>query len=281
MESRLANIVHHMSGEADEDTMSAWGSLNSGLCSPAELGAAQSMRRRSSFGMQMSSFSEEFGPLSPPGQQKDQELVDAQLPEIGRDGRMRTRSSMRDTVQHAMEKGLGDGGGEEKGEAGPVATPTDGVIDGEKYRENIPDNTAGTSATVDAAVSSGGIAESSQSPEAVEVPTLQSPITADPSGGNDKAAVMETSQNALLTGSGRSIVDDLDAPRRSNQDDSDQSNGSARSGSSITGVSVPGEGGEEGEIGRREEIELPPPALSPEESVGLDSAVSDARCVRT
>ncbi|CAM9424792.1 unnamed protein product, partial [Scytosiphon promiscuus] len=59
VESRLANIVHHMSGEADEDTMSAWGSLGGGLASPAELGPSLPLRRRSSFGMHMSSFSEE------------------------------------------------------------------------------------------------------------------------------------------------------------------------------------------------------------------------------
>lgn len=35
MEARLANIVHHMTGEADEDTMSAWGSLGS-AGTPAE-----------------------------------------------------------------------------------------------------------------------------------------------------------------------------------------------------------------------------------------------------
>lgn len=52
MEARLANIVHHMTGEADEDTMSAWGSLE-GVGSPTDLS-----HRRNSFGLQMASFSE-------------------------------------------------------------------------------------------------------------------------------------------------------------------------------------------------------------------------------
>lgn len=46
MEARLANIVHHVTGEADEDTMSAWGSLG-----PASPGGDSSVTcRRSSFG---------------------------------------------------------------------------------------------------------------------------------------------------------------------------------------------------------------------------------------
>ena len=44
MEARLANIVHHMTGEADEDTMSAWGSLES-AGTPAELLASPGCRR--------------------------------------------------------------------------------------------------------------------------------------------------------------------------------------------------------------------------------------------
>lgn len=56
MEARLANIVHHMTGEADEDTMSAWDSLG-GVGSPAELGSSLA-RRRSSVGSQMASFAE-------------------------------------------------------------------------------------------------------------------------------------------------------------------------------------------------------------------------------
>lgn len=59
MEVRLANIVHHVTGEADEDTMSAWGSL--GTASP--VGDAPPARRRSSFalGLQGAAFSE--GPI--------------------------------------------------------------------------------------------------------------------------------------------------------------------------------------------------------------------------
>lgn len=55
MEARLANIVHHVTGEADEDTMSAWGSINPG----SPLGDNSVARRRGSFalGLQGSSFS--------------------------------------------------------------------------------------------------------------------------------------------------------------------------------------------------------------------------------
>ena len=44
MEARLANIVHHMTGEADEDTMSAWGSVGS-AGTPAELMPSPGRRR--------------------------------------------------------------------------------------------------------------------------------------------------------------------------------------------------------------------------------------------
>lgn len=54
MDTRLENIVHHMTGEADEDTMSAWGSLG-GVGSPAELGLSLA-RRSGPFGLQMASF---------------------------------------------------------------------------------------------------------------------------------------------------------------------------------------------------------------------------------
>lgn len=54
MEARLANIVHHMTGEADEDTMSAWGSLGS-AGTPAELVPSPG-RRRSFLATQVSDF---------------------------------------------------------------------------------------------------------------------------------------------------------------------------------------------------------------------------------
>lgn len=56
MEARLANIVHHMTGEADEDTMSAWGSLGSG--SPGEP-APSVVRQRGYFGTQAMPLSHE------------------------------------------------------------------------------------------------------------------------------------------------------------------------------------------------------------------------------
>lgn len=56
MEARLANIVHHMTGEADEESMSAWESY--GSCSPAEP-APSGAQRRSSFGPQVTSFDRE------------------------------------------------------------------------------------------------------------------------------------------------------------------------------------------------------------------------------
>lgn len=274
-----------MSGEADEDTMSAWGSLNSGLGSPAELGngPAQSLRRRSSFGMQMSPFSEEFGPILPPDRQKDKVSAGAELSEIGGDGRMRT--SMVDVVQHTIDVGLVERAEEVK-EAGPVATPTDSAVDRDKDLENTHDKTAAAATSVDA-VPNGGVDEPSQSPPAPVSATVQS--TTGTSGGDEEAAPVDkrelqvdTPQKTLLDGggSGTRVIGDLDARRRSNQDD--QSHGSARSGSSITGIGDPGEGpegpeGSEQRLSQGVGSELPPPAFSLSGSVGVDSAVSDAR----
>lgn len=53
MEARLSNIVHHMTGEADEDTMSAWGSLEGGGSSPTDFS-----RKRNSFDPQMAPLGE-------------------------------------------------------------------------------------------------------------------------------------------------------------------------------------------------------------------------------
>lgn len=61
MDERLANIVHHVTGEADEDTMSAWSSMG-GMRSPSEFGISSLPRRGGSpFGLNASSFSR--GPL--------------------------------------------------------------------------------------------------------------------------------------------------------------------------------------------------------------------------
>lgn len=55
MAARLANIVHHVTGEADEDTMSAWENINLG----SPVGDNSVARRRGSFtlGLQGASFS--------------------------------------------------------------------------------------------------------------------------------------------------------------------------------------------------------------------------------
>lgn len=267
-----------MSGEADEDTMSAWGSLNSGLGSPAELGngPTQSLRRRNSFGMQMSPFSEEpGGSILPPDRQKDHVFAGAELSENGGDGRR--RNSMVNVVQHAMDAGLVDQSGGEAREVEPVATLIDGAVDKDKDLEGIHDKTAAavTSATVGDDVPDGGIDEPSLSPSAAVLATAHS---TGPSGGDEEVAPIETPQETLLDGSGTRVIGDFDPRRRSNQDDSDQSNGSARSGSSITGVRVPGEEAEQ-RLGQGVGSELPPPAFSLSGSVDVDSVVSDARCV--
>lgn len=51
MEARLANIVHHMTGEADEESMSAWESLGSQSPCQPKPPAAVSRRRSSSSGL--------------------------------------------------------------------------------------------------------------------------------------------------------------------------------------------------------------------------------------
>lgn len=52
----MENIVHHMTGEADEDTMSEWSSLRSSG-SPSDLGSSVA-RSRNPFGGQMSPLNE-------------------------------------------------------------------------------------------------------------------------------------------------------------------------------------------------------------------------------
>lgn len=303
MESRLANIVHHISGEADEDTMSAWESLNGGggggggLGSPAEMGPAHSLRRRSSFGLQMASFSE--NPMVEP--RSDQVTLESELAEVGRGGleNDEIRPAIRDVVQRTKEAA-----GVEEGEGAGVVTataesiPIDGGEKGGTKKAQVGDETAsaGHSAEMDleprddndyatppaAAMPHAG---NNEGTEVVRVPTValvQNATTDEATNGLSveataaAAAAEEKPPGKILaaSGGGGGEINDPRQRRRSNQDDqSDGSNSKLNSArdSSINGGNFQGKGAcpEEGSV------DYPPSAFNPQGSI--ESAESDAR----
>lgn len=138
MEARLANIVHHMTGEADEDTMSAWGSLE-GVGSPADLS-----RRRNSFGLQMTSFSE--GPFEDVDDSRStglSQLVSKVTAEetaiLGKKvGTGIFEGTVgRETVQVDEDMGAGDIAGEDTTAAGGIQ-PEDAVIAADNEDDEPP-----------------------------------------------------------------------------------------------------------------------------------------------
>lgn len=253
MEARLANMVHHMSGEADEDTMSAWSSLGGsggGLASPGEIGPALSLRRRSSFGMQMASFSE--NPLQE--QPIDHLTLDAELAEVGR-GSTESDTIGGGTFGAVVERAKeGRGGGVGKDEAGTVSARASIGIGGAAETA-----AAGISAQID-----GGGAVPSGDNSGVEP---SSPEREKGQGEGPSAAAVETA--AITTHHGST-----EGRRRSNQDDQSNHNDSARSDSSITAGSVRGD--EEASRGGGHEH---PPPVNVQGSA--ESGGSDSRCAIT
>lgn len=278
-----------MSGEADEDTMSAWGSLGGGgggLGSPSELGPPLSLRRRSSFGMHMSSFSED--PLHE--HPVDGATLESELAGVGRGGDQGDDDlgTFGGVVNRAKE--VGPGGGRDAPTADETGqSSTNGNDTGELH---------GAQDKGSAAVTAGPKEEKGQGlagmvPKEPKDAAVREPV-ADGNGSNSLTNVLadsseERRSKALADTEG---INTLQPRRRSNQDD--QSDGfnskanSARSGedeadagrgmpnvdSSVDGAGVNGEERD----GRGEGSEYPLVALTAEESVA--SGGSDARYVR-
>lgn len=250
-----------MSGEADEDTMSAWSSLaGGGLGSPGDLGPSLSLRRRSSFGTHMSSFSEDPFHEPPPRAAKN---IESELTDVGRGG---------DQGTDALET-------------------FGGVVDRPK---NVASDVApgGGRGTV-APEEPNEVAVRQPASEAQKEAKLgATPFTGGSGSTGDlknTADSREGRSSEILAGAEE--IDDRHPRRRSNQDDQseglDSKVNSARSGdegaagtttpkmdSSVNGGSNNGEEG----ASRGEGIEFPLVALAVEESVA--SGGSDTRYVR-
>lgn len=212
----MANIVHHISGEADEDTMSAWSSLagggGGGAGSPIELGTAPSLRRRGSFGMQMASCSED-----PPFDFRNDKIsLDEELANVGRGGDESEDvvTSFGGVVERAKDVALkNEGGGRGEVERAAILT--------------APGKSSSAQATLKPTVVAAGPSASEtlentdehQNPsEAKDLSSISSPTDAGSPREED---------GELPTGlvSGGEDTNDLHPPRRrSNQDD--QSDGS-------------------------------------------------------
>ena len=274
-----------MSGEADEDTMSAWSSLNGGLGSPGEIGPALAFRRRSSFGMQMSSFSE-----NPPQElQPDQLTLESELAEVGRGGVEGDRASDRimtmtgDTFRGVVERATEAeaerqrSGGREAAPAGP--TPGESIPTGDTA-ETAP-VASGSSAQIDG----GGTVPPTGDRSSVDVETSPSlslspspppsPSLSPPEPDNSQAEAkrplepVATMANGPTEGRRRSNQDD-----QSNDDDSDNDKKESARGadSSLTAE----EEAEEASRGAGSEY-TPPVNVQAQGSV--ESGGSDARCV--
>lgn len=279
----MANIVHHITGEADEDTMSAWSSLagggGGGAGSPTELGTAPSLRRRGSFGMQMASCSEE-----PPFDFRNDKIsLDEELANVGRGGDESEDvvTSFGGVVERAKDVALkNEGGGRGEVERAAVLT--------------VPGNSSSAQATLQPTVVAAGPSASEmpettdehQHPsEAKDLSSISSPTDAGSPREEDRE---------LPTGlvSGGEETNDLHPERRrSNQDDqSDGSNSklnTARAEEGGNDVMVVSKQASpvDGEIVLGEEVEGPGErndfvmtAFSPQPS--LDSGVLDSRYVR-
>lgn len=257
-----------MSGEADEDTMSAWSSLNGGggsgsynggggLGSPGEICPALSLRRRSSFGMQMASFSE--NPLQE--LQSDQVTLESELAAVGRGSARSDRSgdTFRDVVERT--KGVQGGGGGGEG-TGTAPTPGESTpIGGAAETESVA---AGSSAQIDGdgTVPSGDKRGIDVEPSS---PSLPSPLAPKESRGERPPPAADKSVATGMNGP-------MEGRRRSNQDDQSSDSDSARGAdSSITGGSVRGE-----EASRGGGSEHTPP-VNTQAHGSIQSAGSDAR----
>lgn len=255
-----------MSGEADEDTMSAWSSPNggggsgSGLGSSAELGSGPvfSLQRRSSFGMKMGSFSEDPLLLELQSDQ-DQVTLDAELAQVGR-GRAESGgmgSVFKDVVQRAKET-LGEGGAVKARAASPRASvPTRGATE-----------TAAAAGTV-AKIDGDGTEPSGDKTGVKPSPPPESESPGEgPVATASKTAVTATNGPAEETFAATSPTNG--SRRRSNQDDQSNDSDSAKGGSSLTGGSVRGE-----EASREEGDENTLPSDAPG---SVQTGGSDARC---
>ncbi|CAM9661521.1 unnamed protein product [Ectocarpus fasciculatus] len=282
VEARLANIVHHISGEADEDTMSAWSSLagggGGGAGSPTELGTAPSLRRRGSFGMQMAPCSED-----PPFDFRNDKIsLDEELANVGRGGdeSKDVVTSFGGVVERAKDVAIkNEGGG--RGEVEPAekitvprnsssaqATLQPTVVAAEPSASETPDNT-----------------DEHQNPsEAKDLSSVSSPTDAGSPREEDRELP------AGLVSGGEDTNDLYPQRRRSNQDDqSDGSNSKLNSAraeeggndimvvskqaSSVDGESVLGEEAE----GLGEGNDFVKTPFSPQPSI--DSGVLDSRLV--
>lgn len=300
MESRLANIVHHITGEADEDTMSAWESLNGGggggggPGSPTDMGPL-SLRRRSSFGQQMTSFME--NPLVE--LQNDELTLDAELAEVGRGGV--ENDEMRPTIDGVVKRAkemarVKEGGGATWAEAAKAGTtPIDGGVKGATEKAQGWDETpaTGDNGEIDAKPSRD---DNFAEPSSAAMPSKgESKRIAGAS--NDavvqKATTNETAKELSVepttpapteqrtdtplvvhgVSGGDDGVNDPPQRRRSNQDDqSDGSNSKLNSArdSSMSGGSFPEEGAGQGQGS----IDYPP---SFNLQGSIESGESDAR----
>ncbi|CAN0312301.1 unnamed protein product [Ectocarpus sp. 6 AP-2014] len=282
VEARLANIVHHISGEADEDTMSAWSSLagggGGGAGSPTDLGTAPSLRRRGSFGMQMASCSED-----PPFDfRNDKMSLDEELANVGRDGDESEEvvTSFGGVVERAKDVALqNEGGGRGEVERAAILT--------------APGNSSSAQATLKPTVVAAGPSASKtlentdehQNPsEAKDLSSISSPTdTGSPREEGTELPI------GLVSG-GEDTNDLHPQRRRSNQDDqSDGSNSKLNSAraeegrndvtvvskqaSSVDGGSVLGEDAE----GPGEGNDFVKTAFSPQASI--DSGVLDSRLI--
>lgn len=252
-----------MTGEADEDTMSAWSSLNgggggsgTGLGSPSEIGPTLSLRRRSSFGMQMASFSEDPALEL----QSDHVTLDAELAEVGRggvegDGK---RNTFGDVALLAKEEAEGQG----RREAGPAS----------RREESVPIVLEVDTETATAAQSNGdGTVPSSDHKNGVN--------PSSPQGPKDRGEVPSAAAVGPLVNTTNSPTEEtfVAAPpsnrRRSNQDDQSNHSDSDGGSSSITGGgSVRGE---DAEASRGRGSEFAPPF---NKQGSVESGGSDARC---
>eukprot|EP00752_Nemacystus_decipiens_P012539 g11107.t1 len=218
VEARLANIVHHMSGEADEDTMSAWSSLNGGvgsgsgggLGSPGEITPALSLRRRSSMGMQMASFSED------PVQelQGGQSTLDSELAEVGRGSVVAASDGIGDVFGHIVERvkeaqiRQQDMNGEGSGEAGEEKRlAEEGEVASSPRGDNIPIEGAAEKGTVEPGNSSqpdghgtgpivdrGGVPSSDEGGDIVQEMELSPPPTSSSPSRSPSPSVPKRSQ---------------------------------------------------------------------------------------
>lgn len=269
-----------MSGEADEDTMSAWSSLNGGggsgsggggLGSPGEIGSALSLRRRSSLGMQMASFSE--NPLQE--LQGDQTTLDSELAEVGRgsvvagDGIADAFGDIVERVKEARRREEGEGGEGETGREGGGRAPSTrrgsfpvgGALEIETGAV-VAAAAAGSISQIDgngtvpsAGNSGAGVPSAGESKIGSAVSKLSSspPASASASGAEPSKREVPFSSSspaaaeAVAATAANTTNDPTEGRRRSNQDDqsndSDVDKDSARGAdSTITGGSVEGVG---------------------------------------